>query len=275
MSSTVKAVGFAYSSPEVIMLFSDHDRQQLHVYPPKEASEQLKFTNDGRKHMLLLLSVDSLPRLAQWSSKIHRVLVFGKAEDLLGLNLPVLDADKDDEGRVIPYRRQTRDEMLARIENEAISIKLDNANEQRRANKQVAKATAYTGPTFRDLLKDLKGLIRASDSADFTFADDVGVPSIMRLMGDTSQKEFKAACKRMIDVGALDDSKVKALFRWVEGIDGIGPELSKAVDAYLYPDEAQEDDPVDVDALAKQHGVAGDDVRSVARVYKRLQDLDD
>ncbi len=274
MSSTVKAVGFAYSSPEVILLFSDHDRQQLHVYPPKDATEQLKFTNDGRKHLLLLLSVDSLPRLTQWSSKLHRVLVFGKAEDLLGLKLPVLDADTDDDGRVIPYRRQTRDEMLDRIENEAVVLKLDNANTQRRANKRVATATAYSGPTFRDLLKGLKGLVRASADASFTFADDIGVPSVMRLMGDTSQKEYRAACERMIKVGGVDDAKVKVLFKWVEGIDGIGPELSKAIDAYLYPDE-ESADPVDIDALATQYGVAGDDVRSVSKVYKRLQDLDD
>ena len=273
-TTTVNAVGFAYSSPEVILLFADHDRQQLQVYPPKNAGEQPKFANDGRKNMLLLLSVDSLPRLEQWSKKIHRILVFAKAEDLIGLHLPILDAMTADDGRLVPNRRQTRDEMLARIEKEAVPVVLDQSiNAQRRARRRVEEATAYEGPTFRTFLKELRQLVD-KDADGFTFADDIGVPSIMRLMGDTTQKHFKGACQRMIAVGGIPEDKAKALFRWVEGHDGPGPELGKAVDALLYPDEAAEEGTVTYDSVAQQHGVTAEDVRSVAKVYRQLQSLD-
>jgi len=63
-TSTVKAVGFVHTSPEVIILFADHTSQQMQVYPPKEGTEPPKFSNDGRKNILLLISLDMLPRLA-------------------------------------------------------------------------------------------------------------------------------------------------------------------------------------------------------------------
>lgn len=271
MSNTVKAVGFAYVSPEVILLFSDHDRQQLHVYPPEDPNEQLKFANDGRKHLLLLLSLDALPRLAQWQKKLHRVLIFAKADDLEALRLPILDAFHDDDGKIMPNRRQTRDELLNRIENEAIALSLDvNAGEQRRAKRRAETAAAYDGPTFRSFLKDLRSMVSPGTDG-FTFADDVGVPAVMRLMQDTSQKEFKEACMRMIEVGGLDEDKVKSLFKWVEGIDGIGPELYRAVEAYLYPENPEEE--IDVDDLAQRYCVSADDVRSVSKVYRQLQAL--
>jgi len=201
------------------------------------------------------------------------VLVFGTAEDLLGLNLPLLDAVKDDTGRVVPHARQTRDELLLRIENEAVTLPLDKSpSAQRRANKKVEEAVAYTGPSFRFLLKELRGLVSPVDGSEFSFADDVGVPSILRLMSHTSQTEFKGACKHMINVGGLPEENVKSLFKWVEGIDGVGPELSKAVDALLYPDEDVEEEPT-VEGVAKTYGVQTEDVIAVSKVYKRLQEL--
>jgi hypothetical protein len=152
-----------------------------------------------------------------------------------------------------------------------VPIPLDaSVGEQRRANKRAQVASAYTGPTFRSFLKEMRAMVSA-EAENFTFADDVGVPAVMRLMQDTSQKEFKEACQRMIEVGGLDTDKVKSLFKWVEGIDGIGPELYRAVEAYLYPEDPSED--VDIDALAERHGVSADDVRSVSKVYQKLQDL--
>jgi hypothetical protein len=274
MSNTVKAVGFAYCSPEVILLFSDHARQQLHVYPPKDPNEQLKFANDGRKHMLLLLSPDALSRLDEkaWRKRIHRVLLFGKLEDLKALEVPVLDALRDEDGKVMPNRRQTRDELLSRIEQEAVAVQLDtHLGAQRRAKRRAEETAAYDGPTFKSFLKDLRGAITA-DAASFTFADDVGVPAVMRLMQDTSQADFKEACVRMIDVGGLPEDKVKSLFKWVEGIDGIGPELCRAVEAYLYPENP--DAEIDLADLAGRYNVSAEDVQSVSNVYKKLQALD-
>jgi len=272
--ATVKAVGFAYSSPEVILLFADHDSQQLHVYPSKESGDSPKFSRDGRKNVLLLLSLDALPKLASWNTKLHRVLIFGTADDLFSMNLPVLDALREEDGKVTPNRRQTRDELLTRIEDEAISVPLDRSvSAQRHASRKAAETASYSGPTFREILKELRSLLSANVPPEFTFADDVGVPSIMRLMHETQQTDFKGACKRMIEVGGLPENKVKALFRWVEGIDGIGPELSKAVDAFIYPDEAAEE--ITADAAASKYGVDQDDVKAVAKVYRRLQDIEE
>ncbi len=270
-SVSVKAVGFAFSSPEVILL-SARPEQHFNVYPPKRSGQAVKLSTDGRRNVMLLLSVDKLPALSQWSKRLHRVLVFARLEDLADLGIPALDATVDDEGKALPMRRQTIDEMNARIEEEAVDLEIGvPVPVAKRKARKARESADYAGPTFRELLRSLRKLVTESD--DFSFQEDVGIPSIYRLMHDTSQADFKASCKRMISAGKAPKDDVRAFYLWVEGIDGLGPELSKAVDAYAYPED--EDSEISIEEAADRFGVSAADVAAVVKVYDRLQQTED
>jgi len=266
---SVKAVGFAFSSPEVILL-SANPHQHFHVYPPKRSGQTVKMSSDGRRNVMLLLSIDKLGALEKWAKKLHRVLVFARLEDLADVGIPALDADTDEDGRAVPMRRQTVEELNGRIEAEAVlvSVKQSVPTVKRRARK-ARDSVAYEGPTFRELLRGMRKLVTESD--EFSFQEDVGIPAIYRLMHDTSQEDFKLACKRMISVGEAPTENVKAFYRWIEGIDGQGPELSKAVDAHAYPEDEEEE--LSIEEAAERFGVDAKDVAAVAKVYSRLQEI--
>ncbi len=267
--TTINAVGFGFTSPEVILLFADHDRQRLHIYPPRKSNGDLEMSADGRQNVLLLLSIDSLSAVERWVDDLHRVLLFGNADELTEMGVPVIDSEVDESGNLGPTRRNTRDTMLKLIESEAVALAVGNGSRKavKRNLKKAAAASSYEGPTLRSMLKGIRSSVTESD--DFNFPNDVGTPTIVRLMGDITKAQYKTSCKQMIDKGGADKAKVKRLFRWVEGVDGVGPELGKAVDAYLYPDS---EDEVSAESAAQAHGVPVEDVQAVSKVYRRLQE---
>ena len=79
--TTINAVGFGFTSPEVILLFADHDRQRLHIYPPRKSNGDPEMSDDGRQNILLLLSIDNLSAVEKWADDLHRVLLFGNADE--------------------------------------------------------------------------------------------------------------------------------------------------------------------------------------------------
>ncbi len=274
-TTTVKAVGFAFLSPQVVVLFADHHRSHLHVYPPKNQEDYVRLSEDGRANVMVLRSLDKLADLARWAPDLHRVIIFGDANELKDMGVPILDAQPDESGRFVPATKQSVDALLERIEAEAVDLALDKRRITIRGGGRtsVQNAAAPVVATkdvlpFRGYLKALQEAVPEKEG--FNFIDDIGVPAVMRLMSDTNQAQFKAACKIMIEKGGAPAEKVKAMFRWVEGFDGgKGPELSKAVEAFLYPEDETDED---VAQVAEQFSVDVKDVTVVAKVYKRIRE---
>jgi hypothetical protein len=269
-SASVKAVGFAFFSPGSFILFANHTRDQVQLFPPRTASEQLRFANDDRRHVVVLRALDKVKALEPHADKIDLLVVFADSNDLLSLGLPIMDGEKDDEGNIVGKGRQNRSDLLERIEAEAVDFPLDkSASATQHILRKAKEAAAYDGPTFREQLRSIREAVNNTEKFDFT--QEAGVPSVLRLMGDTSREDFKSACRGIITRGNVPENRVKSFFRWIEGIDGgIGPELGKAVDAFLYPDD--EDAKQTAEEVANRYGVDVKDVKLIANTYSQLQD---
>jgi hypothetical protein len=272
-SPSIKAVGFTFFSPEVFLLFADHDRDHVHFYPPATGGQTLRLPKSKRRHVVLITSLDKLHLLAKQADALYRVVVFADSGDLQELGIPLLDASVDEDGKVVPCHRQNRTELLSRVDKEAVAIEVDKPiSAVKRARRKAKETAAYAGPTFKQLLREIKTHLAAEEG--FDFGQEIGVPAVLRLMNDTVREEFKGSCRNMIKRGGVDDKVVKKFYKWVEGIEGgVGPELGKAVDALLYPDD--EDDPPTASVIAERHGVNVFDLNFVADVYQKLQNMDE
>lgn len=274
---TVKAVGFAFFSPEVIILFSDPKKDHLHLFPPEKSEPPLDLSDTGRRHVVLLRALDKLGKLSEYQDQIHRLLIFGvsRPDDLLDMGIPLLDAVTTD-GKLEPYRRQTREALLKRIEAEAVDLPLVSAPRSRRIKQEVAvqkkPKSAVPAVTFVSQIKELRKLLGKDGPLDFV--NDVGVPAVERIMDDLTREEFKSLCKKISVEGGVPEKPAHEFYRWVEGFgEGTGPELGRAVDAYLYPSSSLKG--FSVDEIAKKFNVDRNDVEFVANTYKTLVDDDD
>lgn len=273
-SPSIKTVGFTFFSPEVFLLFADHDRDHVHFYPPANGGQTLRLPKSKRRHVVLTTTLDKLHLLADEASSLHRVVVFADSNDLQELGIPMLDATTDEEGKVVPAPRQNRSELLERVEKEAVSIEVGKPlSAARRARKKAHEVAAYDGPTFKQQLREIKS--KLDPVADFDFGQEVGVPSVLRLMNDTIRDEFKAACRSMIKRGGAPEDLVKSFYKWVEGIEGgVGPELGKAVDALLYGEDDSEEE-LTPEVVSERYGINVNDLNFVADVYQKLQHTDE
>jgi len=268
---SVKAVGFAYTSPEVIILFSQHQDYKLSIYPPKKGV-QFSLPETELPNIVLLRAVEQLPSLAPWAGKIHRLIIFGNYKALLEHNLPLLDAVKSDDGKITPQARQSVDKVLKRIEDEAIDLPLIYQHASKSKDQTVQeKKKMSSGKTFIGLMRGIRDKVSKSD--DLNFVEDVGVPAVNRLFGDIDRSQFVSACKLLVTHGGLREDLARTFYRWVEGYDGEGPDLAKAAEAYLYPPDG--DDAPDLSDLAEEHGVSEDDIQFLCATYEKIHGLDD
>lgn len=271
---TVKAVGFAFCSPEVIILFSDAKKDHLHLFPPEKSEPSLDLSDDSRRHVILLRALEKLGQLNEYGDQIHRLLIFGvsRPDDLLDMGIPLLDAVLN-EGKLEPNRRQTREELLRRIEDEAVDLPLTSLKRGRRIKEAaVVEKPAAPTITFVSQIKALRKLLGKDSPLDFV--NDLGIPAVERLMDDITREEFKANCKRLSVDGGLPEKTAHDFYRWVEGFgEGKGPELGRAVDAYLYPSSSMKG--FSVVEISEKFGVDPKDVEFVANTYKTLLEEED
>jgi len=265
---TVKAVGFAYTSPEVIILFAQHKEHRLAIFPPKDGST-LTLSDDGRPNVILLRTIDKLHAVAPLVADIHRLIVFGGAKDLLELGLPILDAAVNPEdGKTSPQRRQAAEDVLRRIEDEAVDLTVLSAPTLSDTNQPVQeKKKMPSGKTFVGLMRTLRDKV-GKDNPDLNFVEDVGVPAVNRLFGDIDQLVFRDACKLLVTHGGLGENAARYFYRWIEGHSGEGPQLSKAAEAYMYP--ADGEDAPDLNDLAAEFEVDAGDIQFVCATYEKL-----
>ena len=265
-----KAVGFVYFSPEAVILFADHKKNHLHIYPPKNESGDLDFSDEKRKHFVILRSFERRFDLKKFSEKIHRLLVFGDADDLVSEGIPILDAIMEG-GKIVAQGRQSVEVMLKRIEEEAVDIPLTAKEGTVRRKKKEPKKSDLT---FVGQLREIKKAI-GKDNEAVDFADHVGAPAVFRIMGDITQEEFKKICKSLTKKSDVSRDLARQFYRWVEGTEGEGPELGKAVDAYLYP--ADDDEDATEEEVAQRFSVSAEDIKFVAASYEQLvgEELED
>lgn len=278
----VKAVGFSFLSPEVVLLVADKTAHCLHFFPSKaEGSRSLDLSDATRPHWVLLKAPEHIGAMAQYADRITRLLVFGRAEELLGLGLPILDATVSGTN-VEVNRRSSRDELLARIDEEAVALSLNETNavyETLKKQERDKMENKPSGRTFFQQLKELKSIV-GKDNPSLQFVTQIGIPAVKRIMGDIDRDTFVLVCKALVTDGGVDDPRARAFYRWVEGFDGEGVELGKAVDALLYPKQDAtermrgEEEWTDTltESVASQFGVSETDLLFVARSYIQLQE---
>jgi hypothetical protein len=276
VTPTIKAVGFSFISPEVVLIMADTSANRLHFYPSAADGKTLDLSED-RPHWVLLKSPDHIGSMASYADHIDRLIIFGRPDELLGLGLPILDANVTN-GQVEVIRRSNVKEMLDRIQQEAVSLSLTETEKAYQGLKQKERTKMKpqpSGKTFVQQLKDLKAAINQLGNG-FNFIQQIGVPSVLRLLGDTDREEFKHVCKLMVDKGGVPDQLARTYFRWVEGFEGEGTELGKAVEQLLYPQEGgrsmrpEEEWQAQVEPLAKKMRVDAGDLEFVARSYYQL-----
>jgi hypothetical protein len=276
VTSTVKAVGFSFISPEVVLIMADTSANRLHFYPSVADSKTLDLSED-RPHWVLLKSPDHIGAMASYVDRIDRLIVFGRPDELMGLGLPILDANVTN-GQVEMVRRSNVKEMMERIQQEAVSLSLSETEKTYRSLKQKesTKMKAQpSGKTFVQQLKELKAAVSQANTG-LNFIQQIGVPSVLRLLGDTDREEFKHVCKLMVDKGGVPDTLARTYFRWVEGFEGEGTELGKAVEQLLYPQDgeramrSEESWQPQVAAVARKLKVDAGDLEFVARSYYQL-----
>lgn len=276
VTPTIKAVGFSFISPEVVLIMLDNSVNRIHFYPSASDGKTLDLS-EQKTHWVLLKSPDHIGSMSSYADRIDRLIVFGRPDELLGLGLPILDANVTN-GQIEVIRRSNVKEMLERIQQEAVSLSLAETEKvyqgfkQKERNKMKSRPS---GKTFVQQLKGLKAAINKSGS-NLNFIKQVGVPVVLRLLGDTDREEFKRVCKMMSDKGGVPDEMSHTFFRWVEGFDGEGTELGKAAERLLYPQVGaksmrteEEWQPLVVSLAAKMALDAGD-LEFVARSYYQL-----
>jgi hypothetical protein len=276
VTPTIKAVGFAFISPEVVLIMADNSSNRLHFYPSASDGRTLDLS-EQRPHWVLLKSPDHIGSMASYADRIERLIVFGRPDELLGLGLPILDANVTN-GQVEVIKRSNVKEMLERIQQEAVNLSLAETEKVYQGLKQKERNTMKprpSGRTFVQQLKDLKAAINKSGSG-LDFIKQIGVPVVLRMLGDTDREEFKRVCKLMVDKGGVPDTLAHSFFRWVEGFEGEGTELGKAAERLLYPQDGdksmrteEEWQPL-VASLAAKMSLDAGDLEFVTRSYYQL-----
>jgi hypothetical protein len=276
VTPTIKSVGFSFISPEVVLIMADNSANHMHFYPSASDGKTLDLS-EQKPHWVLLKSPDHIGAMASYADRIDRLIVFGRPDELLGLGLPILDANITN-GQVEVIRRSNVKEMLERIQQEAVSLSLAETEKvyqglkQKERNKMKPRPS---GKTFVQQLKGLKAAINKSGS-NLNFIKQVGVPVVLRMLGDTDREEFKRVCKLMSDKGGVPDEMAHTFYRWVEGFDGEGTELGKAAERLLYPQvgdksmRTEEEWQPLVASMAAKMALDAGDLEFVTRSYYQL-----
>ena len=267
MSETVKAVGFATYAPEVVTIHYKYGRKErLHLYP-EMFDEKIDLSDSTKKHVVLLRDASKRfdSPLRDHHANIHRLLVFGKPEDLEKLGIPVIDAVVKN-GKIVSVPRQMPDVLSSRIQDEAVLLDLTPP-------LKVAKVTKDKKPKktpSRRLMWWLNKILAEVDDDDH---DSVREATFHRLVDNISKSDFRRACTKIQKDLGVRKSVVKGFYKWVEGIDGDGVFLGQAVNYYF--DGAQEDGEVSIDAIAEEYKVDAGDIRLVIAALEELDDEDD
>lgn len=259
--STVKAVGFSFVSPEVLIVHYHYNKtERLHLYP-SEIPEAFDLSEKRKKHIVLLKSAEKRNDLAQYANQIHRMLVFGKPDDLMDLKIPIVDAVVQG-GKADIRPTMTPQLLSAWIDEDAVDLDLQEKVSKSWVTPAPAEETKKpkTKRTLRAILKKMVSYV------DEQYRNDFKMAVYQRIVDDISNEDFKAVCKKMAKFG-VPKSAVKSIYRWVEGIEGDGAFLGKAVDRYFNPRDEEE---IDLRKIADEYAVEVDDIKLVINALEEI-----
>lgn len=273
----LRAVGFASYKPMLFVVFgtySTNKRDPVFLFPPKKEGEEFTLPDqDGPRNYVMVTAAERLRELKSWSSKIYRVMVFAKPEELEKLDIPILDAETQD-GRIVRILEQSPDELRERIEKEArlISFKrmlpkpkpkpkpIPKARVSTKVSPKPTSAVeaAQVDPPPADdpkLIAWLKQLRDQFSGSKVEFEDQVLLPSLFRLARQISKAELRKSLK-VVGKKGIDSKELKRFRQFLERKGEPGYRLGQAVRAYLKADPKPK-----IGKLAKQYGQSVLDIR--------------
>lgn len=233
MKASVKTVGFASWDPEAVILLCTNKGDMVHVYPAagKKEDHNLEFSDD-RRNIVLLTNVDRRYDLTQRVEDIYRLIIFAPPEQLARLEIPVMDMVSDDGPPKV--FRQRHDTLRKRIEDEAVSIDLTPPSEvpedEEPPLSSAKKPKKKSSLTLRSCMEEL--VSELDDFPEVSIKKAILQPTLERLAGRMNKQKYREKLRDLLEDKTVGEKTAKKLFRWVEGLDGSGPELSEAVKAF-------------------------------------------
>ncbi len=263
MSEIVKAVGFCFYPAEVVMIHFKYGRsERLHLFPPRMGIP-FDISDESKKHVVLLSDIRKRHELRDHHERIHRLLVFAKPEDLEGIGIPCIDAVLLN-GKVSEVPQLTPEIINDLIRDKAVDISL----EPRRPI-----AAIKPEPTAKTAKHPLSWwLERIFGDLDEQHQDYVRQMVFHRIADQVPGETFREVCRGLRAKGVAK-SKVRGLYRWVEGIEGDGAFLGKAVDHYFDPPKGE--DELSIEHIAKEYDVDASDMRAIISAIEEIDEETD
>lgn len=233
MKASVRAVGFALWDPEAVILLCTSSRDHVQLYPDplvaSEGGQKLSFS-DNRRNIILLTNSDRRFDLTPHVEDIYRLVIFAPPKELSRLGLPVMDVILGEGPPQIP--RQRSDELRGRIDAEAVSFDLTLPSEftVSDSEKKEEKKAPKKSKTLKSCMEDLAAEL--NDFPEVSIKQTILRPTLNRIIGRITKKQYQAALRDITEYKTVKERTAKCLFRWVEGSDGLGPELADAVKAF-------------------------------------------
>ena len=259
MKASVRTVGFAQWDPELVILLCTNGGDMVHLYPVKgeERQQSLEFSEE-RRNIVLLTNADRRYDLTHHAEDIYRLVVFGPPEQLSRLGVPVMDMVIDDGPPRVD--RQQAQGVRDRIESEAVSIDLTPPSEVPE-DEEVEEAPVVEDKKKEKQTQTLRDCMEAiaeelEDSPQVNIKIMLLKPTLGRLTGRTNQRKYQEALRELLEYKTVKEKTVKVLFRWIEGIDGLGPELSDAVKSFGKKDMTRRN----ISKTAEEFGITPNDL---------------
>jgi hypothetical protein len=202
----------------------------VHVYPAAGKKEDYIFEfSEERRNIVLLTNADRRYDLTQRAEDIYRLIVFAPPEHLARLGVPVMDmVSSEGPPKVL---RQRHDALRERIEDEAVSIDLIPPSEVPEDEEPPAKKSKKkSSRTLRSCMEKL--VSELDDFPEVSIKETILQPTLERLTGRMNKQKYQEKLRDLLENKTVKERTAKTLFRWVEGLDGLGPELSDAVKSF-------------------------------------------
>lgn len=280
---TAKAVGVVSYTPHVFVVFGAYSSRptedQIFNFPRLDGKDFDLPAADKGKNYVMLLAPDRLAELQPYADRIHRLLVFGRPDEVESLGLPIIDAVVKD-GKITSSLTHRVDELRHKIETCAVDLPLQAVKPSRKdktAPSRKAAASSKEPQEQREvtpgkLLSQLRQIKQAftGDADKVEFEDTIMIPTILRLVREVKRSEFARACTVVRKRYGVSGKLVKSFQAHIEEQAGSGSTLGRAARAYLWPKKAKRPD---LTELAKKYGCELSDLRLVVLSVQRLHEM--
>lgn len=269
----VKCVGFASYNPQVMVVFTAYSpdpTDRIFTYKSVEKDTWRLPENEDGRHYVILTEPEKITELRPHAKQIYRVLVFGTPTQLVHLDLPILDSEVDDKGRIVQTPRMKLDDLRRRIEDEAVVVKLRKPKPKLKKGdlESPVKKKKVTSKSKREpdgsLFSRLKVLNETFTGDKIDFENVVMIPTLLRYCREIKKKKFRKECLAMVDYGLTE----KESEEFIEFVEDSQKTLGKAVRLFLWPKNP--DNPPSAKKLAAKIGVDLRDMKLITLGVEKL-----